>query len=49
MIWREKRIKDVVLEDSQRSSIYHANVGLKPGSIPSKGRDTWHIVPLVAP
>ena len=48
MIWQEKLIKDVVLKGSQQSFIYSANVGLKPESIPSRGRDTWHIVPPVA-
>ncbi len=38
----------MVLEDSRRSYSYRANAVLKPGSVLSRGRDTWHIVPLVA-
>ncbi len=44
MIWQEKQTKDAVPRDIRRSFIYRANAGPRPGSIPSKGRDTWRIV-----
>ena len=44
MIWQEKRIKEGVLKGNRQSFTYNANAGLKPGSIPSKGKGTWRIV-----